>query len=101
MRPYVQGATFSIHSQLYRGHINAIDLLLFSRCLSITCAQHLYIAEETLGSRLIYIFLLHKLMLGKLFNSLHNFLSCFWKFLTSCCKLFYGDPQKLPIDLKI
>ena len=101
MRPYVQGATFSIHSQLYRGHINAIDLLLFSRCLSITCAQHLYIAEETLGLRLIYIFLLHKLMLGKLFNSLHNFLSCFWKFLTSHCKLFYGDPQKLSIDLKI
>ena len=80
MRPYVQGATFSIHSQLYCWHINAIDLLLFSRCLSITCAQHLYIAEETPGSRLIYIFLLHKLMLGKLFNSLHNFFPVFENF---------------------
>ena len=55
----MQGATFNMHGQLYCGHVNAIALLLFSGHLSITCAQHLYITEETLGLRLSYIFLLH------------------------------------------
>ena len=54
-----KGATFSMRGQPYRGHLNAIVSPLFSGRLSVTCVQHLYIAEETLGSRLIYIFLLH------------------------------------------
>ena len=54
-----------MRGQLYRGHVNAIALLLFSGRLSVACAQHLYIAEETRGSRLIYIFLLH--IVGKTF----------------------------------
>ena len=86
-----------MRGQLYHGHVNAIALLLFSGRLSVACAQHLYIAEETLGSRLIYIFLLHIV----LFNGLHNFLSCFLNFQPLAASFFYGDPQKLPIDLKI
>ena len=88
-----------MRGQLYRGHVNAIALLLFSGSLSVACAQHLYIAEETLGSRLIYIFLLH--IVGKTFYRFAQFSFLFFKFSTSRCKFFYGDPQKLPIDLKI
>ena len=85
-----------MRGQPYRGHLNAIVLPLFSGRLSVTCVQHLYIAEETLGSRLIYIFLLH--IFGKTFT---QFSFLFFKIFNLSPQPFYGYHPKLPIDLKI
>ena len=52
-RASARGATFGMRGQLYRGHTNATALALSSRRLSKTRALHLYIIEETLGSRWI------------------------------------------------
>ena len=51
VRVSVQGATFSMSDQLYRGYANDTALVLSSGRLSPMRALHLDIAEETLDSR--------------------------------------------------
>ena len=82
-----------MHGQLYRGHISVIALLLFSERLSATCAQHLYITEETPGLRLIYIFLFH--IVGKTFERFAQFSSLLLKIFNISLQAFLGRPPKI------